>query len=142
MNPFIQLKQTTPLILIVILACFASPSTRAQNPSSEVEFQNPSLVGTWTSGNFAFTFFRNGTYVYVGAMGTPVEAKTSEKGTYTVNGDKLIIRMQSGMVTSGDYREDLKPETRVYRWRLGYEIGRTLQLIFPNGSAQTFYLSE
>jgi len=37
----------------------------------QVQFQTPSttLVGTWRSGNFAYTFFDNGTYVYVGAMG-------------------------------------------------------------------------
>ncbi len=141
MNPFIQLKQTTPLILIVILACFASPPTRAQNPSSEVQFQNPSLVGNWRSGNFAYTFLGNGTYVYVGAIITPaMQTTTSERGTYTVNGPALIIRRQSGIIaTSTKYSQDLKPETTVYPYTL---IGRTLKLIYPDGRSQNFYLSE
>jgi len=138
------------LVISLLLGYFAlsiglSWPTRAQNPLSEVQFQNPSLVGTWTSGNFAYTFFRNGRYVYVGAIVTPgMQTKTSEKGTYTVNGDKLIIQRQSGIiVTSMNYTQDLEPETRVYRWRLGNtQIGRTLQLIFPDGRSQNFYLSE
>ena len=32
--------------------------------------QTTTLVGTWRSGNFAYTFNGDGTYVYVGAMGT------------------------------------------------------------------------
>jgi hypothetical protein len=135
-------------LLIALLYTFSiglSWPTRAQNPLSDVQFQNPSLVGTWRSGNFAYTLFGNGTYVYVGAIVTPgMETRTAEKGNYTVNGDKLIIQRQSGAIaTSMNYSQDLKPETRVYRWRLGYtQIGRTLQLIFPNGRPQNFYLSE
>ena len=69
-----------------------------------------------------------------------MQTKTAEKGTYAVNGDKLIIHRQSGIiVTSMNYSQDLEPETTVYRWRL---IGRTLRLIFPNGGPQDFYLSE
>ena len=135
-------------LLIALLYTFSiglSWPTHAQNLLSEVQFQNPSLVGIWRSGNFAYTFFRNGTYVYVGAIVTPgMETKTAEKGTYTVNGDKLIIQRQSGIiVTSMNYSQDLAPETRIYRWRLGYtQIGLTLQLIFPDGRPQNFYLSE
>ena len=134
-------------LLIALLCTFSiglSWSTRAQNPLSEVQFQNPSLVGTWRSGNFAFRFFRNGTYVYVGAIVTPgMETKTAENGTYAVNGDKLIIQRQSGIiVTSMNYRQDLKPATTVYRWSLGNtQIGRTLRLISQWGP-QDFYLSE
>src|SRR5882762_7544992 len=63
--------------------------TLAQNPLSEVQFQDPSLVGTWRSGKFAYTFFDDGRYVYVGAIETTYMSTTiSEKGTYTVNGDQ------------------------------------------------------
>jgi len=131
-------------LLIALLCTFSiglSWTTPAQNPLSEIQFQNPSLVGTWRSGNFAYTFFRNGTYVYVGAIVTPaMETKTGEKGTYTVNGDKLIIQRQSGVITTSmNYIQDLEPETKVFRFRTD---GRTLQLIFPNGRPQNFYLSE
>jgi FtsP/CotA-like multicopper oxidase with cupredoxin domain len=135
-------------LLIALLYTFSiglSWPTRAQNLLREVQFQNSSLVGTWRSGNFAYTFSRNGTYVYVGAIVTPgMETKTAENGTYTVNGDKLIIQRESGIiVTSMNYRQDLEPATTIYRWRLGNtQIGRTLRLIFPDGRPQDFYLSE
>ena len=42
---------------------------------------NPSLVGTWRSGNFAYTFFPDGTHAYVGAIVTSgMQTTTSEKG--------------------------------------------------------------
>jgi hypothetical protein len=111
----------------------------------EQKQKDAGLVGTWRSGNFAYTFFRDGTYVYVGAIVTPgMETKTSEKGTYGVNGDKLIIQRQSGIiVTSMNYKQDLKPETTVYPYTLGNtQNGRTLQLIFPDGRGQNFYRSN
>src|SRR6058998_1105171 len=105
---FLSLGTPKPMrryfLLIALLYAFSiglSWPTRAQNPLREVQFRNPSLVGTWRSGNFAFTFFRNGTYVYVGAIVTPgMETRTSEKGTYTVNGDELIIKRQSGIIVT------------------------------------------
>jgi hypothetical protein len=73
-----------------------------------------------------------------------MQTKIAEKGNYSVNGDKLIIQRQSGIiVTSMNYRQDLEPAITVYRWRLGNtQIGPTLRLIFPNGRPQDFYLSE
>jgi len=131
-------------LLIALLYTFSiglSWPTRAQNPFSEVQFQNPSLVGTWRSGNFAYEFSRNGTYVYVGAIVTSgMQTRSAENGTYFVNGDRLIIHRDSGvLVTSMNYRQDLNQETRVYPFRL---IGGTLQLIFPDGRYQNFYRSE
>jgi len=146
-NTFIGIMKRYSL-LIALLYTFSiglSWPTRAQNPLSEVQFQSPSLVGTWRSGYFAFTFFGNGTYVYVGAIVTTgMQTKIAEKGSYTVNGDKLIIQRQSGIiVTSMNYKQDLEPATTVYRWRLGNtQIGPTLRLIFPNGRPQDFYLSD
>ena len=146
-NTFISVMKRY-FLLLTLLYTFSiglSWPTRAQNPLSEVQFQNPSLVGTWRSGNFAYTFFPNGTYVYVGAIVTPgMETKTAEKGNYTVNGDKLIIQRHSGViVTSMNYSQHLEPETTVYLWRLEYtQIGRTLRLIFSDGRPQDFYLSE
>ena len=104
-------------------------------------FKSLHSSGTWRSGKFAFTFFRDGTYVYVGAIVTPgMESRISEQGTYGVNGDKLIVQRQSGrIVTSMNYEQDLKPQTTVYPFS---QNGGTLQLIFPNGGAQNFYRSE
>ena len=144
----IQIRSATigSAAFAILLSIFQLAAAQiVPNNLSEVQFQNSSLVGTWRSGNFAYTFFRDGTYVYVGAIVTPgMQTKTAEKGTYAVNGDKLIIQRQSGIIaTSMNYSQDLEPETRVYPWRLGYtQIGRTLQLIFPDGRPQNFYLSE
>jgi hypothetical protein len=146
-NTFISVMRRY-FLLLTLLYTFSiglSWPTRVQNPLSEVQFQNRSLVGTWRSGNFAYTFFRNGTYVYVGSIGTSgIETKTAEKGNYTVDGDKLIIQRHSGViVTSVNHSQDLAPETRVYLWRLGYmQIGLRLRLLFPDGRPQDFYLSE
>ncbi len=110
---------------------------RVQAPSPA-----PQFVGTWRSGNFAFTFEGNGTYVYVGAMGGPaMRSQISEQGTYAVSGDQLIIQRRSGVVmTSQNYRRDLEPETTVYRWRMGNTPnGPAVELLFPNGQPQVFY---
>jgi hypothetical protein len=49
--------------------------------------QTTTLVGTWRSGNFAYTFNGDGTYVYIGAMGTStMQTQISESGTYSDSG--------------------------------------------------------
>ena len=132
----------TATILVLAFALAPIIPTGAQNPLSQ--FQNPSLVGTWRSGvsQFAYTFSRNGTYVLVGAIGgVGMSTAMSEEGTYTVNGDQLIIRRQNGKIeASNGYTQDLGPQTTVFGWRL---VGRGLELIYPNGmGAETFYRSE
>jgi hypothetical protein len=55
------------------------------------------LVGTWRSGNFAFTFYGNGAYVYVGAMGgAGMSTESSEQGVYSLSGNQLTIQRHSG----------------------------------------------
>ena len=100
------------------------------------------FVGTWRSGNFAYTFFGSGTYIYVGAMGgAMMHTQISEQGTYAISGDKLIVSRQRGLLrTSQNYRQDLGPQTTIFRWRLGNTpSGPGLQLIPPDGGAQIFY---
>jgi hypothetical protein len=134
----------TATVLVLAFALAPIIPTGAQNPSSEVQFQDSSLVGTWRSGvsNFAYTFSRDGRYVLVGAIETTnMSTTTAEEGTYAVNGDQLILRRQNGKIeASNGYTQDLKPQTTVFGWR---RSGQALQLIFPNGmGAETFYLSE
>jgi len=50
--------------LLVMLACITMSATAQQ-------FTSP-FEGTWRSGNFAFTFHSDGSYVYVSAMGNEV----------------------------------------------------------------------
>ena len=138
-------RKTIFAATVLVLAFALAPiiPTGAQNPLSENQFQNFSLVGTWRSGvsQFAYTFSRNGTYVLVGAIGgVGMSTAMSEEGTYTVNGQQLIIRRQNGRIeASNGYTQDLAPQTTVFGWRL---VGRGLELIFPNGGAETFYRPE
>jgi hypothetical protein len=114
----------------------------AGNSLQPTQLSPDTLVGTWQSGSFAYTFFDNGTYVYVGAMGgAMMSTQIAEEGTYRLSGDALIVTRQRGVVTtSQNYRRDLEIETTVLHWRLGTMQGRpALQLIFPNGHPQMFY---
>jgi hypothetical protein len=132
-----------PIVLGMLVIATVNP-TLAENPLRPIQFQNPAaiLVGTWRSGNFAFTFSGDGTYVYVGAMGGGfMRTQSSESGTYTVAGDTLTVQRQNGVLaTSQNYHQDLGPSITVYRWRFGNTpTGPALQLVYPNGGTQIFY---
>jgi hypothetical protein len=135
-----------PITLGVLVIATVNPAL-ADNPLRPIQFQNPAaiLVGTWRSGNFAFTFSGDGTYVYVGAMGGGfMRTQSSESGTYTVAGDTLTVQRKNGVLaTSQNYRQDLGPSITVYRWRFGNTpTGPALQLVYPNGGTQIFYRGE
>jgi hypothetical protein len=118
-------------------------SLEAQTPPRPVQAgAATALAGTWRSGNFAYTFNRDGSYVYVGAMGgTPMRTQISEEGTYAVSGDVLTVARKRGLITnSQNYRQVLTPEVTTFRFRAGNTpSGPALQLIFPNGQGQVFY---
>ena len=100
------------------------------------------LVGTWRSGNFAYTFNGDGTYVYVGAMGTStMQTQISEQGTYSVSGNVLTVARKRGLITNtNNYRQVLEAEVTTFPFRAGNTpSGPALQLVFPDGRAQTFY---
>jgi hypothetical protein len=108
-----------------------------------VQYSNAAgpLVGTWQSGNFAYTFRDDGTYVYVGAMGgSAMETRISEQGTYRIAGQTLIINRQSGMITNTqNYRQTLHPQTTTFPFvMMNSPNGPALQLTFPTGN-QVFY---
>jgi hypothetical protein len=139
-----HIKRYLPTVALGAVLLGGGWPALAQSPVREVQLPTPptTLVGTWRSGNFAYTFFDNGTYVYVGAMGnTMMRTQTSEEGTYAVSGDKLIVQRQRGiLMTSQNYRQDLGPQTTVFQWRLGNtQSGLALQLVYPTGGAQMFY---
>ncbi len=99
------------------------------------------LVGTWHSGNFAYTFREDGTYVYVGAMGnSQMETRIAEQGTYRIDGQTLIIMRQSGLITnSNNYRQNLHPQTTTFPFVLmNSPNGPVMQLSYPTGN-QLFY---
>ena len=105
---------------------------------------NP-FEGTWRSGNFAFTFHGDGSYVYVGAMGNEVmSSHISEQGTWRVSGNQLLVTRSSGVVwTSANYRRDLPVETIVYQWQFGIVQGRqVLGLVFPNAQQPQVFFKE
>jgi hypothetical protein len=146
---WVKIMRAFLVIIGLVIASDASAQgagrpTHAEDLLHKVQLQDPStmLVGTWRSGSFAYTFFGNGTYVYVGAMGgAAMSTQSSEQGNYTVYGDTLIIQRQSGRLsTSQNYTQNLGPQTTIFHWRLGNTpSGPGLQLIFPDGGAQIFY---
>jgi hypothetical protein len=104
--------------------------------------QTPALVGTWRSGNFAYTFNGDGSYVYVGAMGTSaMQTQISEQGTYSVSGNVLTVARKRGLITNtNNYRQVLGPEVTTFPFRAGNTPnGPALQLTFPDGRGQVFY---
>jgi hypothetical protein len=108
-----------------------------------VQYSNAAapLVGTWQSGNFAYTFRGDGTYVYVGAMGgSTMQTRIAEQGTFRIEGQNLVIIRQSGMITnSNNYRQNLHPQTTTFPFvMLNSANGPALQLTFPTGN-QVFY---
>src|SRR3954468_20676634 len=80
------------------LACITMAATAQQ-------FTSP-FEGTWRSGNFAFTFHSDGSYVYVGVMGNDaMNSHISEQGTWRITGDQLLVTRANGVVwTSENYR--------------------------------------
>lgn len=119
-------------ILTLVLFGGASPAPAQTTP----------LVGTWRSGNFAYTFNGDGTYVYVGAMGTStMQTQISEQGTYSVSGNVLIVARKRGLITNtNNYRQVLEPQVTNFPFRAGNTPnGPALQLIFPDGRGQVFY---
>ena len=104
--------------------------------------QTTSLVGTWRSGNFAYTFNGDGTYVYVGAMGaSTMQTQISEQGTYSVSGNVLTVARKRGVITNtNNYRQVLGAEVTTFPFRAGNTPnGPALQLTFPDGRGQVFY---
>jgi len=123
--------------LLVMLACITMAATAQQ-------FTSP-FEGTWRSGNFAFTFHSDGSYVYVGGMGNDaMNSHISEQGTWRIAGDRLLVTRASGVVwTSQNYRRDLPVETIVYHWQLGTVQGHAvLGLVFPNAPAPQVFFKE
>lgn len=124
----------------IAIAGTASAQVQLQAP---FRLQAPSmtLVGTWRSGNFAFTFYDNGTYVYVGAMGgAGMSTQSSEQGVYSLSGNQLTVQRQSGILrTSQNYQQQLAPQTTVYLVRFGNTPnGPAMEVTFPAGP-QVFY---
>jgi hypothetical protein len=115
---------------------------KTEQPKQIPDRPPPTLVGTWRSSNFAYTFYNSGTYIYIGALVTEgMHTDSSEKGTYRIDGDKLTIQRESGILTTSlnNYRQDLTPQTTTYYWSLVHTPnGLGLQLTFPNGGSQTF----
>lgn len=100
------------------------------------------LMGTWRHKGFAYTFFADGRYIFVGSMGgETMRTSTSESGTYLYSNNKLTIKRQRGVITTSmNYRQELDPETTVYGLRMGNTPnGLAFQLIHPNGQYDIWY---
>jgi hypothetical protein len=109
--------------------------TQSSNPASV-------LIGSWQSGNFAFTFQPDGTYVYVGVMGSSgMQTRIAEEGTYRIDGRTLITNRKRGLITNTqNYRQVLEPETTRYPLMLlNSPQGPTMRLAFPTGGQQDFH---
>lgn len=120
-------------------------SVQADGWLLRTQYSNPAdvLVGTWQSGNFAYSFQSNWTYVYVGAMGagSGMQTRISEQGTYGISGGTLFVNRQNGVITTTqNYRQELKPETTTFPFALlNTQTGLAMRLTFQNGTDQLFY---
>lgn len=132
------------LRMLIAAAMLALPcATLAVDPRLPVQSTNPGwLVGTWQSGNFAYTFNGDGSYVYVGVMGGGgMQTRIAETGTYRVVGRTLVVYRQRGLITNtNNYRQPLEAEATTFPFAL-FESpqGATLRLTFPAGGQQDFY---
>jgi len=134
----------TLMVASLCVYAVSVPQIRASEAQyQEVQYQGVSttLPGTWSSTDgkpFAYTFYPNGTYVYVGSMGGPgLSTQISERGTYTVSGADITVQTRDGLITSSNgYKQPLEPETTV--GRVGFvdtQSGRRMVLAFPDGRA-------
>jgi hypothetical protein len=134
----------TPVIITLCVYAVSAPQVHAREEHyQEVQYQGVStmLPGTWSSTDgkpFAYTFYPNGTYVYVGSMGgAGLSTQISERGIYTVSGTDVTIKTVDGLITSSNgYKQPLEPETTVGRVGLvNTQSGRRMVLAFPDGRA-------
>src|SRR3954453_15580661 len=102
--------------LLIAAVPWDAHSGRTIAPSQS---SNPAslLVGSWQSGSFAFTFQPDGSYVYVGGMGSGgIQTRIAEEGTYRIDGRTLITNRKRGLITNTqNYRQVLEPETTRYQ---------------------------
>lgn len=121
----------------------ATAHAQSEQQRSDPSASTAMFVGTWRSGNFAYEFKADGSYVYVGMMGNnAMRTSIAEEGTYSVSGDELIVKRRTGLITNTqNYRQPLGPETTVFHWRFATsQFGPALVLHFPNnGGEQAFY---
>jgi hypothetical protein len=140
------MKPTLSLLFALLFALLFGVTARAQTndgPQS-VQPSAPAIVGSWKSSQSSalYTFKPNGTYVYVITMGGPaLRTGSSEVGSYSVYGGKLILARKEGAITSNNgYRQDLKPETTAYPIAMGRtRNGLAMRLTFPTGGNELFY---
>ncbi len=136
------MKRALLVILALLSSSFSLNPAHAGSSLHRVQDSGNPFAGTWRSGNFAFTFYDDGRYVYVGMMGNNMmSSQIAEQGTYRISGDSLVVTRSQGVVsTSQNYRRDLPVETTVYHWQLENMYGRAaLLLVFPTGGKQVFY---
>jgi|SRR5882757_4793039 len=136
------MKSNVLAILGCLVLAYMTTGADAQSDLQRVQNTANPFEGTWRSGSFAFTFYGDGRYVYVGEMGNNVmNSHISEQGTWRIEGDTLLTTRANGVVwTSQNYRRDLPVETTVYHWQMGLAQGHpALQLIFPGGQGQIFF---
>ena len=141
---------SSSFLTLMIVSLFAydvlAPQLHAREAQyQEVQYQDVStmLPGTWLSADgkpFAYTFYSNGTYVYVGSMGdSQLSTQISERGTYTVSGTDVTIQTRDGLIISSNgYKQPLEPQTTVGSLRLiNTQSGSRMVLTFPDG--RVFY---
>lgn len=131
------MKPTATLLLTLLLGI---PGYGQQNGWVQSVQSSPSamLVGSWRGGNFLYTFRPDGTYIYVGAIGGPgLSTRSSEAGSYSVTGGRLILARKGGVITATNgYRQDLGPKTIVYPIAMGRAPnGLAIQLTYPTGDS-------
>src|SRR5215475_2022021 len=92
---------TGGLFCVCMSQTYASPS---QYRNAQYGSASTLLAGTWRSADgkpFAYTFSPDGTYAYVGSMGSydlsgGLQTREAERGTYSVSGSEVTIQRQAG----------------------------------------------
>jgi len=136
------MRRSVRSAVLALLLVGAALAAHAQTLAQQQTTPSTALVGTWRSASFAYTFNRDGTYVYVGAMGgSAMRTQISEEGTWSVAADVLTVARKRGVITNtNNYRQVLMPEVTTFRFRAGNTpTGPAIQLVFPNGQSQVFY---
>ena len=128
----------------------APTSTAPGGRREEWAAMTAEIIGSWsvTSSGFSAFMYRfnsDGTYEHSGTMESSLanlKVSLFETGTFSIQGDVLILARSGGTLIRDSQREQLGSATETYNWRITvdpYTGGGVLWLTYPDGRQQQFY---